>query len=76
MTTFPQRGLVDDNFGAFSGEAFGANGWRLSPIIGYNNISEGEYMTADGYLFAMGCGGSHDNHDVTRQVEVTKVLEV
>ena len=35
-----RRGLVDDNFGTFNGEAFAANGWRnFAPMFGAQNIT-------------------------------------
>lgn len=56
-----QRGLVDDNFGYFSGEAFGANGWRnITPIVGIGNVSSIDYITnlrTGSYQWAYGCGG-------------------
>ncbi len=59
--TLPKRGLVDDNFGGFSGEAFASNGWRnFSPLVGRENIQALDYRTTmdtEGYLFSYGCGG-------------------
>lgn len=56
-----QRGLVDDNFGYFGGEAFGANGWRnISPIVGSSNVSSLDYISTlknSSYQWAYGCGG-------------------
>lgn len=56
-----QRGIIDDNFGYFSGEAFAANGWRsISTIVGNSNVSSGDYITslaAGSYQWAYGCGG-------------------
>lgn len=41
-----RKGLVDDNFGAFSGEAFAANAWRNFPqLIGRNNIKAADFIT-------------------------------
>lgn len=62
--SLPKRGLVDDNFGGFSGEAFGSNGWRnFSPLVGRENVYSLDYrstMSSNGYLFSYGCGaGSH-----------------
>ncbi|MEI7802941.1 MAG: T9SS type A sorting domain-containing protein [Bacteroidota bacterium] len=59
--TLANRGLIDDNFGGFGGEAFAANGWKnFSPLIGAANIHELDFIstldTAD-YLWAYGCGG-------------------
>lgn len=57
----PARALIDDNFGAFGGEAFASNGWRnFSSLVGRNNIFALDYrstMAANGYLFSYGCGG-------------------
>lgn len=59
-----QRGLIDDNFGWFSGEAFAASGWRnFSTLLGPTNIVEGDYFatlntpTGNGYAWSYGCGG-------------------
>lgn len=53
------RAIIDDNFGAFSGEAFAASGWRsFAPIVG-NNVSSGDYFGSvkqGSYLLAYGCG--------------------
>ena len=61
-----RRALIDDNFGAFSGEAFSASGWgNFSTLIGKENILEctatngmdylGTMDTAS-YLWSFGCG--------------------
>ncbi len=59
--TTVQRGLVDDNFGYFSGEAFAANGWRnIAPIVGSSNVSALDYISTlknNSYQWAYGCGG-------------------
>lgn len=56
-----RTGLVDDNFGAFSGEAFAANAWRNFPqMIGRNNIKAADFITTlndSAYQWAYGCGG-------------------
>lgn len=56
-----QRGLVDDNFGYFGGEAFAANGWRnIAPIVGSSNVSSLDYIStlkSSSYQWAYGCGG-------------------
>ncbi|MBP9705913.1 MAG: T9SS type A sorting domain-containing protein, partial [Chitinophagales bacterium] len=56
-----QRGLIDDNFGAFGGEAFAANGWRnFAPMVGSDSIFEMDYfstMDTANYLWSLGCGG-------------------
>ncbi|MFN3938999.1 MAG: T9SS type A sorting domain-containing protein, partial [Chitinophagales bacterium] len=55
------RGLIDDNFGAFGGEAFAANGWRnFAPIFGDTEIYAIDYFTelsTANYLWSYGCGG-------------------
>ncbi len=56
-----KRGIIDDNFGYFSGEAFAATGWRnISVLVGYNNTTAGDYFTSQiqgSYLWSYGCGG-------------------
>jgi hypothetical protein len=55
-----RKGLVDDNFGAFSGEAFAANAWRnFPPLLGRANIKVADFMTTmndSAYQWAYGCG--------------------
>ncbi|MES2702186.1 MAG: T9SS type A sorting domain-containing protein [Bacteroidota bacterium] len=55
------RALITDNFGAFSGEAFAANGWRnFSPLVGRDSIAAVPFvssMAAASYQWAFGCGG-------------------
>jgi Secretion system C-terminal sorting domain len=61
-----RRALIDDNFGAFSGEAFSVSGWgNFSSLVGKENILEctaansmdylGTMDTAS-YLWSFGCG--------------------
>lgn len=56
-----RKAVVDDNFGAFSGEAFAANAWRNFPqLIGRDNIKSGDFITTlndSAYQWAYGCGG-------------------
>lgn len=52
--------LIDDNFPAFS-EKFSQSAWKsFSSLVGYDNISVGQYETdlfnGDGYLWSYGCG--------------------
>lgn len=51
---------IDDNFGAFSGEAFAANGFRnFAPLIGNSNVTSGDYfpdLYTQDFLFSYGCG--------------------
>ncbi len=57
---FQKRGLIDDNFGTFSGEAFAASAWRdFSTFFGSSYITAGDYfsnMTNATYLWSYGCG--------------------
>lgn len=54
------RALIDDNFGAFSGEAFAVNGWRNFPVmVGRDSTLGKDYqstLSTDSYLWAYGCG--------------------
>jgi hypothetical protein len=63
ITILPRRGLIDDNFGAFGGEAFAASGWRsFAALFGAANVSEVDWfgtLNTQGYLFAYGCGGGN-----------------
>lgn len=60
----PKRGLIDDNFGYFSGEAFASSGWRNLPtMVGRDSVKEIDWFTTlsvDPYLWAYGTGGGHD----------------
>ena len=55
------QAVVDDNFGYFSGEAFGASGYKnFSPLVGTANVITDDYftsMTGTSYLWSYGCGG-------------------
>jgi hypothetical protein len=59
--TLPARGLIDDNFGAFYGEAFASTGWRaFSAFFGRANVFALDWFTTlagNGYLWGYGCGG-------------------
>ncbi len=61
--TLPARGLIDDNFGAFGGEAFASTGWRaFSAFFGPANVFALDWfgtLGANGYLWAYGCGGGN-----------------
>jgi hypothetical protein len=61
--TLPARGLIDDNFGAFGGEAFASTGWRaFSAFFGPANVFALDWFTtlaSNGYLWAYGCGGGN-----------------
>lgn len=56
-----KKAVVDDNFGAFSGEAFAATAYRnFGQMVGRDNIISADFRTtlADStYLWAFGCGG-------------------
>ncbi|MCY7410115.1 MAG: T9SS type A sorting domain-containing protein [Chitinophagales bacterium] len=60
FTNLPQ-GLIDDNFGAFSGEAFASSGFRsFAPMFGDTAVKELDYfgtMQTNSYLWSYGCGG-------------------
>lgn len=59
--TYRMRGLIDDNFGYFSGEAFGQNGFRnYASLLSPDSVSVGDYfpdMKNNSYLWSYGCGG-------------------
>ena len=61
FVTTQRRGLIDDNFGTFGGEAFAADGWRnFAPFFGASNIVSGDWFTtlaSQSYLWGYGCGG-------------------
>jgi hypothetical protein len=61
LVTAQRRGLVDDNFGYFSGEAFAASGWRnFSAFFGAANVQALDWfgtLATQSYLWAYGCGG-------------------
>ncbi len=56
-----ERALIDDNFGAFGGEAFASSGWRnFAPMFGAENTFEMDYFStlySENYLWSYGCGG-------------------
>ena len=61
IITYEQRALMDDNFGAFGGEAFAASGWRnFGPLCGTETLLEADYfytLRDSGYVWSYGCGG-------------------
>jgi len=61
LFTVISRGLVDDNFGYFGGEAFASTGYKnIGPIVGPNNVVAADYLTTmadSSYLWSYGCGG-------------------
>lgn len=58
--TAERRGLIDDNFGVFGGEAFAVNGWRnFAPMFVASNTFAGDWLTTlstQSYLWGYGCG--------------------
>jgi hypothetical protein len=63
--TILRRAVVDDNFGAFSGEAFAANAWRnFPPLVGRGNIRAADFdstLKDSAYQWAYGCGAGSYN---------------
>ena len=61
LITAQPRGLIDDNFGYFGGEAFGSSGWRnFASFFGASNVQALDWFTTlatQSYLWAYGCGG-------------------
>lgn len=59
--TAPARGLIDDHFGGFRGEAFGWSGWsNFAALFGAEKIHDKDWFTTlpqTAYLWAYGCGG-------------------
>lgn len=60
FVTAERRGLIDDHFGTFSGEAFAVNGWRnFAPLCYATNTVAGDWLTTlatSSYLWGYGCG--------------------
>ncbi len=60
LFTTVHRGVVDDNFGYFQGEAFASTGWKnMGPLVGSENVEANDYFltTADSsYQWVYGCG--------------------
>lgn len=58
---FQNRGMVQDNFGYFSGEAFAQNGWRnFGNMFGSTKVESGDYFTSmnnNSYVWSYACGG-------------------
>jgi hypothetical protein len=57
--TVNRRALVDDNFGAMSGEAFAASGWRSFATMYADSVFARDYfasLKSGNYQFAYGCG--------------------
>lgn len=57
---FRMRGLIEDNFGFYIGEAFASNGWRnFSTLLTPDSVITGDYeadMKTGSYLWSYGCG--------------------
>jgi hypothetical protein len=55
-----RRGLIDDHFGVFGGEAFAVNGWRnFAGLFGDTQTIAGDWLTTlgtQGFLWGYGCG--------------------
>jgi hypothetical protein len=61
FVTAERRGLIDDHFGTFNGEAFAVCGWRnFAPFFGLTNAVAGSdwfpTLSAQSYLWGYGCG--------------------
>lgn len=58
-----KRGIVDDNFGFFEGEAFAASGFKnMAPLVGKDNVIAADYITFlrdSTALWSYGCGGGN-----------------
>src|SRR4030095_15104986 len=58
--TLAPRGLVDDHFGVFGGEALAVNGWRnFAALFGSAKTTAGDWLSTlavEGYLWGCGCG--------------------
>jgi PKD repeat protein len=57
--SIPLRSLIDDNFGAFGGEAFARTGWNSFPAMFGDSVRAADYvneMKARPYMFSYGCG--------------------
>ncbi|HYF50381.1 MAG TPA: carbohydrate-binding domain-containing protein [Planctomycetota bacterium] len=54
-----RRGVVDDNFGDYQGQAFASNGWRnFAPMFGAGNVTGGDFFSGS-YLWGYGTGGGN-----------------
>ncbi len=55
------RGVIDDNFGGFGGEAFAGSAWKsFAPMLHPDNVAKGDYrmsMDTSSYIWSYGCGG-------------------
>ncbi len=59
------RALISDNFGAFGGEAFAANGWRnFAPLVSKDSVQSIPFIASladSSFQWAYGCGGGSFN---------------
>jgi len=54
-----RKGVVDDNFGDYQGQAFASNGWRnFAPMFGAGNVVSGDFFSGS-YLWGYGTGGGN-----------------
>ncbi len=59
LLTINKRALIDDNFGAMSGEAFASSGWRSFSTMYGDSVFARDYFTSlkeGNYQFSYGCG--------------------
>jgi hypothetical protein len=60
LFTAEKRGLIDDHFGTFNGEAFAVNGWRnFAPFFDASNSVSADWrgtLSGESYLWGYGCG--------------------
>lgn len=56
-----REAVIEDNFGAMSGEAFSSSGWRsFTSALGRAHVQSADYLSAikqQSFLFSYGCGG-------------------
>ncbi len=62
VITVAKAGIIDDNFGYFSGETFASNGFKsFSSLVTPTNVVSADYFTSmtggSGYQWSYGCGG-------------------
>lgn len=61
LISINRRGIISDNFGAFSGEAFAANAWRCFPVmVGRDSIYSLPFIPSladSSFQWAYACGG-------------------
>lgn len=60
LLTPKPRGIIDDNFGAYAGEAFASSGWRAFSAFFGSQVFEDDWFTrlaAESFLWGYACGG-------------------